>query len=113
MTRLRNKLNTKKKEWELSKEISYYLSTFIVRAKEFLKIIKDHWRIENINHYVRDVSFKEDLSRIRVNPSAFAILRSFGINILRNNNVTNISGERFLNCCKFERIFSYKGLFQN
>lgn len=110
ITRNRDKYNTKKKKWECSQEQSYYLSTFTIGAKDFCKIIQNHWKIENINHYVRDVAFKEDLSRIRKNPGNIARLRSFSMNILRNNNVSNIAGERYLNCCNFLKIFNYKEL---
>ena len=46
-------------------------------------------------HYVRDVSFREDDSRIRCNPGIFARLRSFAANILRYNNVHNMSNGRY------------------
>src|SRR5664280_1218735 len=41
------------------------------------------WRIENKLHYTRDVTFREDASRIRKNPGVFARIRSFAYNILR------------------------------
>ena len=34
-----------------------------------------HWRIENGSHYVRDMAFAEDASRIRKNPDIAARLR--------------------------------------
>src|SRR3954471_6838840 len=46
-------------------------------------------------HYVRDVSFREDDSRIRCNPGTFARLRSFAANILRFNSVHNMSNGRY------------------
>jgi len=112
VTRLRVCYSKKKRKYEKSIEESYFISTTNLSAKEFCKIIQGHWKIENQNHNVRDVSFKEDLSRIRVNPSNFIILRSFALNIFRNNNVLNISAERFLNCCMFENIFKYNDFRQ-
>ena len=50
--------------------------------------------IENRSHYVRDGSFAEDASRIRCNPGIFARLRSFAANILRFNDVRNITDAR-------------------
>ena len=38
--------------------------------------IRNHWAIENQNHWVRDVTLAEDVSRIRINPSIMARLRS-------------------------------------
>src|ERR1035437_5948884 len=51
--------------------------------------IQGHWGIENRNHYVRDVSCEEDKCRIRNNPGIMARARSFALNILRKNGVTN------------------------
>ena len=42
-----------------------------------------HWTIENTSHYSRDVTLREDRSRIRTNPGVFARLRSFAFNILK------------------------------
>ena len=44
---------------------------------------------------MRDVTFAEDASRIRCNPGIFARLRSFAANILRFNNVSNVSNARY------------------
>jgi predicted transposase YbfD/YdcC len=38
--------------------------------------IRGHWRIENASHYVRDVAFAEDASRIRKNPDIAARWRA-------------------------------------
>jgi predicted transposase YbfD/YdcC len=45
---------------------------------------RGHWGIENCNHHVRDVTFEEDKSRIRIKPLIMASLRSFALNILRH-----------------------------
>ena len=47
--------------------------------------------IENRNHYVRDVSCDEDKSRIRDNPGIMARARSFALNIMRKNGITNVA----------------------
>ena len=52
--------------------------------------IRGHWRIENGSHYVRDVAFAEDASRIRKNPDIAARLRSFAYNLLRANGCDNM-----------------------
>ena len=44
-----------------------------------------------IRNYVRDVALGEDASRIRRNPGLFALPRSFALNLLCFNGVTNIS----------------------
>lgn len=54
-----DKLNTKKKIWELQTEVSYYGATCILEAERAAQYIRNHWFIENKNHYVRDVSLAE------------------------------------------------------
>ncbi len=60
-------------------------------AKTFASAIRNHWAIENQNHWVRDVTLAEDASRIRINPGIMARLRSQALNIARANGVTNIA----------------------
>jgi hypothetical protein len=57
--------------------------------------IRGHWRIENGSHYVRDVAFDEDASRIRKNPDIVARLRSFAYNLIRTSGVRNIKNARY------------------
>ncbi len=108
----RNRLafNTKSKTWENSDETSFYISTTVLSAKEFGLAIRNHWGIENRNHHVRDVTMKEDKSRIRTNPHIFARLRSFAINILRKNKVKNVSMELFGNCMNIKDVLNYEGV---
>jgi len=111
VTRTRKTFNTKKKQWIDSSEISYYVSTIKLTAKQSAKAVRQHWGIENRNHYVRDVAMKEDKSRIRVMADMFVRLRSFALNILRVNKVENISQELYRNCLNIDRIFNYdKGI---
>jgi len=96
--RKRALFDTQAKSWRRSDEVSFYISTTVLRAQEFCVGIRGHWGIENSNHYVRDVTMGEDTSRIRANPHILAKLRSFALNILRANNVENVSLELFDNC---------------
>ena len=57
--------------------------------------IRGHWRIENGSHYVRDMAFAEDASRIRKNPDIAARLRSFAYNLLRAGPHENIKNARW------------------
>ena len=57
--------------------------------------IRKHWRIENKLHYTRDVTLREDASRIRKNPGIFARMRSFAYNILRFNQSDTIAQDRY------------------
>ena len=108
--RFRQLLDTKTNTWKNSDETAFYISTIILSAQEFCQAIRNHWRIENRNHYVRDVSMGEDKSRMRTNPHIFAKLRSFALNIMRKNNVENVSLELFENCMKLDKLLNYAGI---
>lgn len=47
-----------------SVDTSYYVSFLSPKHKLLGHYIRQHWRIENSQHYVLDVVFKEDDSRI-------------------------------------------------
>jgi predicted transposase YbfD/YdcC len=55
--------------------------------------LRGHWQIENRLHWVRDVTFGEDTSRIRTatTPRAMASLRNLAISALRLAGHTNIA----------------------
>jgi len=80
--------------WRATSETALFVSDIILPAAACAKAIREHWSIENRLHYVRDGSFAEDASRIRCNPGIFARLRSFAANILRFNQVRNVSDAR-------------------
>jgi predicted transposase YbfD/YdcC len=102
--------DTKAKEWQPSDETAFYISTTVLSAQEFCTGIRGHWGIENSDHHVRDVTLGEDSSRIRINPHIFAKLRSFALNILRANQVENVSLELFNNCMNLNRVLNYVGV---
>jgi len=81
-----------------SLEQHYYISSLDVAAKTFAHIIRSHWKIENSLHYVKDVSFDEDSSRIRTHqaPLILTMLKSLAINIMNINQIPNIKKARKL-----------------
>jgi predicted transposase YbfD/YdcC len=68
-------------------EVRYYLSSKPVSVKRFAEAVRAHWGIENSFHWVLDMTFNEDQSRIRKDhgPDNFALLRRFAINILNQD----------------------------
>ena len=55
--------------------------------------VRGHWHIENALHWVRDVTFAEDLSQIRTGhaPQVMATLRNLAISLHRLAGATNIA----------------------
>ncbi len=108
--RYRRVFDTQTKRWEPSDETSFYLATTVLSAEAFCVGIRGHWGIEHRDHPVRDVTLGEDQSRIRTNPDIFGKLRSFALNILRANQVMNVSLELFKNCMDLNRVLNYVGV---
>lgn len=99
--------DTKSGLWHQTAETALYACQAPLSAAAAGAAIRGHWAIENRNHYVRDVSFFEDHSRIRTKPAIFARLRSFALNILRANATQNVSRELYLNALNFDRVMAY------
>lgn len=90
---------------KVTKETSYFISTTgKYRAKEFLHLIRGHWGIENSNHYVRDETLREDRSQIKKKPEVMIRLKSFALNLMRNQGVENIAAEIHKNTLDMERM---------
>jgi len=67
-------------------ETSYYLLSGTPTVRTFAHAVRGHWGIENQVHWVLDVTFSEDQSRIRVGNGAqnFSVLRHIALNMLRH-----------------------------
>ena len=80
-------------------EVCYFLSSLPAKVKNLAKLIRQHWSIENQLHWVLDVTFTEDASRIRKKnaPQTSAILRRLAVSILSQDTSTkdSIRGKRY------------------
>ena len=111
VTRERHIYDTKTKMNKISTETSLYLASFTDSAKVFHHAIRNHWGIENRNHYVRDETMGEDKSRIRKNPQNFAKLRSIALNLMRKKQVENVRNELCRNAFHINKTLKKYSLF--
>lgn len=83
---------------ERSEHQRYYLSSLEATASEHQRLIRQHWSIENQCHWVLDVVFDEDQSRVRTGNAAsnLAMLRKSALSILKNDKTIkdSIRGKR-------------------
>ena len=93
--------------WRQRREVAYYACQVPLDARAWAAAVRGHWGIENRNHHVRDRTLGEDASRIRRKPGVFARLRSFALNILRANGVTNVSEAIYTNALSLDRLLAY------
>jgi predicted transposase YbfD/YdcC len=66
-------------------ETRYYISSTALSATRAAEAVRSHWAIENSLHWVLDVTFGDDQSRLRTGHGArnMAVVRHFAINLVR------------------------------
>jgi predicted transposase YbfD/YdcC len=69
-------------------ETRYYVSSAALSAARAAEAVRSHWAIENSLHWVLDVTFRDDQSRLRTGHGAknMAVVRHFAINLVRTLN---------------------------
>jgi predicted transposase YbfD/YdcC len=72
---------------ETSEETRYFISSLPADAQLLLRCVRAHWQIENNLHWVLDMAFREDESRVRKDhaPQNLAILRLLTLNLLKQD----------------------------
>lgn len=69
----------------------YFLLSTPLSAERLLRVVRDHWSIENQLHWVLDVVLNEDAARNRAGhgPENIAIIRKLALNALRSHPAKN------------------------
>ena len=78
-----------------TKHRRYYISSLRADAKALLESARRHWEIENSMHWVLDMGFREDESRVRKGNSAenLSVLRRMAMNLLRQDKSVKVGIE--------------------
>jgi len=75
-----------------SNEVRYYILSKYMAARRFAQAVRGHWSIENRLHWQLDVTFQEDLCRIRKGhaDANFSIVRRMVISLLNNEKTLKL-----------------------
>jgi len=83
---------------KVQEETIFAISSHAPKVKMLSQHIRGHWAIENSQHWILDVTFAEDASRIRQgsSPEISAAFRRMALNILQRDTTIkeNIRGKR-------------------
>ncbi len=88
-----NSTSTRTVNGQTTVEQRYYISSLqSVTAEDVLDAVRSHWRIENTLHWVLDIAFREDESRIRTGHAQenFALMRKISLNLLKQETTEKV-----------------------
>jgi predicted transposase YbfD/YdcC len=77
--------STRSCKGKTSQEIRYYMSNLESNANHLKQIVRAHWGVENNLHWHLDVSFGEDLCKLRTDHAAenFSLAKKMALNLLK------------------------------
>ncbi len=77
---------------KIEQETRYFITSLAADVQQLLQAVRAHWQIENGLHWVLDMAFREDESRVRKDhaPENFAVIRQFALNLLKRENSLNV-----------------------
>ncbi|MBI5671131.1 MAG: ISAs1 family transposase [Chloroflexi bacterium] len=92
LTSLVKLMTVRSVEGKTSVEMRYFISSWRASARDFLQAIREHWQIENGLHWVLDIAFREDESRVRKDhaPQNLATLRHIALSLLKQDRSVKV-----------------------
>lgn len=77
---------------KISRETRYFIASLETNAKLALRAVRGRWGIENELHWVLDIAFREDESRVRKDhgPENLAVLRHMALNLLKQEQTAKL-----------------------
>lgn len=94
-----------KDEAKTTRETRYYISSLKDTTPKAASLaVRQHWGIENSLHWILDMSFNEDYSRIRKGnaPHVMAIIRHIALNLLQRNKPKRQSIKGLRKICSWD-----------
>lgn len=75
-----------------TQELRFYISSLSANAEKLAKGIRSHWSIENELHWQLDVTYREDLSRVRKGNGAenLSVVRRATLNLLKEDKTSKV-----------------------
>ena len=100
---------------QVSEERRHFITSTPPNVALFEKGVRGHWLVENSSHYVLDVSFSEDASRIRrdYSPENMAIVRRLANGLLKNEATAKRSIKQKLKLANRDVVYIEKVLRMN
>jgi predicted transposase YbfD/YdcC len=110
-------VRTTKRPGKETVEVAYAITSVpreMAHADRLLQWWRGHWGIENREHYVRDMTFGEDHSRIRTGsaPQNLAACRNAAISFLRRSGCTNIAAALRQHAYRPRQLFTKLGIIK-
>jgi predicted transposase YbfD/YdcC len=89
---------TQRRTGKTTQEVVYLITDLpptLASPSRLLELNRGHWSIENRLHYVRDVSFGEDRSRLHTGsaPQVLAACRNLAITLIHRQGSTQIAAK--------------------
>jgi predicted transposase YbfD/YdcC len=98
-------------------EVQYAITSLAphrANAAKLLALWRGHWGIENREHWIRDVHWREDRCRVSRSRGAhhLAAFRNAAINLLRLAKTPNLAAALRENAYRVERLFARLGILK-